>query len=129
MEPIITTTTIAAFLGACLYKAGETLSEKTIEAVFEHKQELAHSFKGLFTQEIITLGLNEAATATEVIQQLEAKPEITAQALQKLTDNLILLEDLNEQLKKEMGGMTINAEKIGQVIKENYGTINQTLNF
>lgn len=128
MEPI-TTTAVATFLGACLYKAGETLSEKTIETVFENKQELADNFKGLFRQEIITLGLNEAATPAEITQQLEAKPEITAQALQKLTDNPKLLEDLNEQLKKKPGGMTINAEKIGQVIKENYGTINQTLNF
>ena len=128
MEPI-TTITVTAFLIACLYKAGETLSEKAIETVFENKQELADSFKGLFSQEIITLGLNEATTPAQVIKQLEAKPEVTAQALQKLTDNPNLLEELNEQLKKEPGGMTINAEKIGQVIKENYGTINQTLNF
>ncbi len=44
MEPI-TTTAVAAFLGACLYKAGETLSEKTIETVFENKQEFGNSFK------------------------------------------------------------------------------------
>ena len=128
MEPI-TTIAVAAFLKVCLDKAGETFTEKMIETAFKNKQGLADSFKGLFRQEIITLGLNEAATPAQVIKQLEAKPEVTAQALQKLIDNPKLLEDLNEQLKKETSGITINAEKIGQVIKENYGTINQTLNF
>ncbi len=128
MEPF-TTIAVATFLKVCLDKAGETFTEKMIETAFNNKQGLADSFKGLFRQEITTLGLNEAATPAEITKQLEAKPEITVQALQKLTDNPNLLEELNEQLKKEPGGMTINAEKIGQVIKENYGTINQTLNF
>jgi len=128
MEPF-TTIAVATFLKVCLDKAGETFTEKMIETAFKNKQGLADSFKGLFRQEIITLGLSEAATPAEVIQQLEAKPEVATQALQKLTDNITLLEDLNEQLKKQPGGMTINAEKIGQVMKENYGTINQTLNF
>jgi len=44
MEPI-TITAVAAFLGACLYKAGEKISEKTIETVFENKKELADQGK------------------------------------------------------------------------------------
>ncbi len=123
MEPI-TITAVAAFLGACLYKAGEKISEKTIENVFENKEELADRFTGLFRDDIITLGLREATTSAEVQQQLEAKPEIATQALKKLNENPKLLEDFNEKLKEQTGGMTINAEKIGQVIKENYGTIN-----
>jgi hypothetical protein len=44
--------------------------------------------------------------------------------LQKLEENPQLLRDFNQQLKEQPGGMTINAKKIGQFIKDNYGTIN-----
>lgn len=128
MEPV-TTSVIAAFLGACLYKAGEKISEKTIETVFENKRELAQRFTGLFKTEIITLGLNDVTTQAEVRQQLDANPEVFNQALQKLKNTPELLEDFNEVLRKETGGITVNADKIGQFIKDNHGTINQIVNF
>lgn len=126
---LISLASLSAFLGTCLLKGGEKFSEKAIETVFEHKRELADVFTGLFQQEIITLGLNDSATPEEVKKQLEAKPEVALQALKKIVDKPDLLAEFNEQLKTESGGMTINAKNIGQVIKENYGTINQTINF
>lgn len=129
MEPIITTISIASFLAGCLLKAGEKVSEKTIETVFEHKKELLESFSGLFKQELITLGLSDNASLEEVQRKLETKPEIVRQALEKLKDEPELLREFNEQFRIETGGMTINAEKIGQVIRDNHGTINQIVNF
>jgi hypothetical protein len=73
--------------------------------------------------------LNDSATPEEVQKQLEAKPEVAIQALKRLASVPELLADFNEQLRKESGGMTINAKNIGQVVNENYGTINQTINF
>jgi hypothetical protein len=75
MEPI-STIAIAAFLSACLYKAGEKFSEKTIETVFENKKELADGFTNLFGSEIITLGLNDVTTSAEVQQKLKDIAEI-----------------------------------------------------
>jgi hypothetical protein len=125
----ISLASLSAFLSACLLKAGEEFSQKAIETVFQHKKELAGSFTGLFQQEIITLGLNDSATPEDVKKRLEAKPEVTLQALKKVTDNPELLAELNDQLKLESGGLIINAKNIGQVVKENYGTINQTIKF
>ena len=125
----ITLAALSAFLRACLLKAGEKFSEKVIETTFEHKRELADVFTGLFQQEIITLGLNDSASPEDVRNRLEANPEVAARALKKLAGKPELLADFNEQLKRESGGVTINAKNIGQVIEENYGTINQTINF
>lgn len=129
MEPVVTSISLAAFLAGCLWKAGEKFSEKTIETVFEHKKELLEGFTGLFKQEIITLGLRDNASFEEAQRELEAKPEIVRQALEKLNNTPELLKEFNEQLFVETGGITINAEKIGQVIKDNHGTINQIVNF
>lgn len=126
---LITLATLSAFLGACLQKASEKFGEKSIETVFEHKRELADVFRGLFQQEIITLGLNDSVTPEDVQKRLESKPEVALQALKKLYDNPKLLAEFNEQLKTESGGMTISAKAIGQVIKENYGTIEITQTF
>lgn len=128
MEPI-SLATVAAFLGACLYKAGEKISEKTIETIFNNKKDIANNFTELFRDEIITLGLSDAATPAEIQQQLEANREVATQALEKLKNNPTLLEDLNENLQKENNGMTIHAEKIGQVVEEMRGNITQTFNF
>ena len=125
MEPI-TITALAAFLGTCLYKAGEKFSEKAIETVFENKKELADGFIALFKEDIISLGLSDATTSAVVQEHLEANPEIVTKALKKLHENPKLLEDFNEKLKEQTGGMIVNAEKVGNSINTNYGTINQT---
>jgi hypothetical protein len=125
----ISLASLSAFLGACLLKAGEKFSEKSIETVFEHKSELADVFTGLFQQEIITLGLNDTTTPEEVKKQIELNPEVALQGLKKIADKPELLAEFNKHLTKETGGMTINAKSIGQVVKENYGTINQTITF
>lgn len=124
--PIITTTAIGMFLGACLLKAGEKISEKSIEHVFENKGELFERFKGLFNDEIITLGLNENPTFGEVQNLLEDKPEIATSALNKLNNNPELLADLNKQLQ-EIGNVTINAKNIAAA--GNVNITNQTNNF
>lgn len=130
MEPVTNSIVVAAFLGACLYKAGEKVSEKTIETIFENKKELADAFTGLFRTEIIALGLNDSTTtAGEIQQQLNANPEVLKQALLKLKNTPELLKELDAQLRKETGKMIINAEKIGQLINDNHGTINQIVNF
>jgi len=127
MEPVITLISLSAFLAGCLLKAGEKFSEKTIETVFEHKKEFLEGFSGLFKQEIITLGLSDSATLEEVQKQLEAKPEIAVRALEKLNNNPQLLADLNEHLKRETGGITINAKNIAAA--GNINITNQTNNF
>jgi len=112
MEPI-TGVSIAAFLGACFYKAGEKCSEKMIETVFENKKELADNFTGLFRDEIITLGLSDATTSAEVQQQLEAKPEIAAQVQSKWDDNAKLVRVLREQMQNVSSQMTNIAKNVG----------------
>ena len=124
--PIITTTILSTFLTACLLKVGEKVSEKTIENVFEHKKEILERFTGLFKQEISTLGLSDTATLEEVQKQLEAKPEVARQALEKLNNNPKLLADLNEELE-QMSGMTINAKNIAAA--GNVSINNQTNKF
>ncbi len=109
----ITTAAIAAFLGACLYKAGEKFSEKTIETVFEKKKELANSFTRLFRDEIVTLGLRDVITQTEVQRQLEAKPEIAAQVQKKWDDNAELVRMLHEQVRNVSSQMTNIAKNVG----------------
>jgi uncharacterized protein YneF (UPF0154 family) len=126
---IITTTAIATFLGVCLSKAGEKFSEKAIETVFENKKDIADGFMGLFKEEIITLGLNDSSTPADIENQLEAKPEVAVQALKKLSENPELVADLNRHLKEQFGGMTISAEKIGQVVQKMEGTNTQNISF
>ena len=124
--PIITSTILADFLTACLLKVGEKIGEKTIETIFDRKRELSEGFAGLFKQEISTLGLSGTATLEEVQKQLEAKPEVVGQALEKLNNNPKLLADLNEQLK-QMSGITINAKNIAAA--GNVSINNQTNKF
>ena len=111
MEPI--TASIVALLGACLYKAGEKISEKTIETVFENKEELADGFTGLFRDDVITLGLTDRTTSVEVQRQLDAKPEIALQVQKKLDDNAELVRELHEQMKNVSGQMTNIAKNVG----------------
>lgn len=112
-------------------KAGEKVTEKTVEALFDSRKELAEKFQGLFKTEIISLGLSgRDATAIEVNKQLKAKPEVKESVNNKIADNQDLLNELVEAFKQmpEAGyeGVTINAEKIAQVnIRPN--SVSQTI--
>lgn len=112
-------TALAAFLSPYLVKAGEKVSEKTVETLFESRHDLAEKFKGLFQDEIITLGLNETSSFEETTKLLEANPEVIETIRQKIETNQDLLEDLVKASKlinrPEFKGLQINAEKIGQV--------------
>jgi len=121
MEPF-TLTALGVFLAPYLQKAGEKVVEKTVELLFDSRKDLAEKFSGLFHQEIITLGLNDTATTEEVVQKLEAKPEIKAEIDKKLVDNKDLINELEEAFKPM--GITINAKNIGAVINNPTGPIN-----
>lgn len=102
--PIITTTALAAFVGACLWKAGEKFSEKVVETTFESRQELTGKFIEFFKPEFTQLNLSESSTPEEVTKQLEAKPEIIEQATARLKNDdsfNVLLEILRETSKVE----------------------------
>lgn len=106
MEPITTTftfATIAAFVSPYLHKAGEKVAEKTIEALFDSRKDIAGKFKNLFNEEIITLGLKETATSAEIAEQLEAKPVVKEEIRQKIEANQDLLQLLAEALSKKEG--------------------------
>ncbi len=121
MDPL-TLTALGVFLAPYLQKAGEKVAEKTVEAFFDSRKDLAENFRGLFQQEIITLGLNDLTTAEEVTQKLGAKPEIRAEIDKKLVDNKDLVKELEEAFKPM--GITINAKNIGAVINNPTGPIN-----
>lgn len=101
MEPI-TLTAIAVFLAPYLKKAGEKIAEKTVEALFESRKDLAGKFAGLFGDEIITLGLNEPSTE-KAMELLDAKPELKEVVRRKVENNRDLLETLAEALTKQEG--------------------------
>lgn len=121
MDPI-TLTALGVFLAPYLHKAGEKVAEKTVEALFASREELAEKFKGLFHQEIITLGLTDSTTAEEVTQKLGGKPEIKADIDKKLADNKDLVDELEKAFKPM--GITIIAKNIGAVINNPTGPIN-----
>lgn len=113
-------TALAAFVAPFLMKAGEKITEKTVEALFDSRKELAEKFQGLFKTEIISLGLNNAEpTAVEVTKRLEEKPEVKESVNKKIADNQDLLDELVEAFRQmpdaEYEGITINAQKIAQV--------------
>lgn len=118
MEPT-TLTAIAVFLSPYLKKAGEKVAEKTVETLFNSHEELAHKFKGLFSNEIITLGLDNSPSIAEINKQLEENPQVKDEINKKIADNQGLLSELVETLKKtshkDYGGVSINAEKIAQI--------------
>lgn len=107
MEPI-TATTIAVFLAPYLQKAGEKVTEKTIEILFDSRKDLAEKFRGLFENEIITLGLNEPSSE-KAIELLSAKPEIIEEVREIVLANQDLLKQVAEALSKQEG-RTINTK-------------------
>ena len=112
-------TALAVFLSPYLVKAGEKVSEKTVETLFESRLDLVEKFKDLFQDEIITLGLNETSNFEETTKHLEANPEVIETIRQKVETNQYLLNDLvkTSQLinRPEFKGLQINAEKIAQI--------------
>ena len=118
MEPI-TLTAIGIFLAPYLIKAGDKVTEKTVEALFDSRKDLAEKFKGLFNTEIISLGLSDTSSSIEISKQLEAKPEIKEEISKKVANNQDLLNELiihsNLSANPALKGIAINAEKIAQV--------------
>ena len=91
---LITLTALSAFIAACLRKAGEKFSEKTVETAFESRKELAEKFAELFKSDIIQLGLADAATPDEITKQFAEKPEIIERAESKLQSDVGLYREL-----------------------------------
>jgi hypothetical protein len=115
----ITFGAIAVFLSPYLQKAGEKVAEMTVEKLFNSRKDIAAKFKGLFSNEIISLGLNDSASTVEISQQLEANPKIKEEVDKKVANNQHLLAELIEAFKQmpqsEFDGININAEKIAQI--------------
>ncbi len=118
MEPF-TLTALGIFLAPYLQKAGKKVAEKTVENLFESREDLAKKFSGLFNREIITLGLNDSVTAEEAVEQLEANYEVKTEIDTKVAANRDLLNELVEAFKQmpraEFSGITLNTKKIGVV--------------
>lgn len=119
MEPI-TLTALAIFLAPYLQKGGEKVVEKTVEALFDSRGDLANKFTDLFRDEIISLDLGSSASTTGITRQLEAKPEVKAEVGKKVAEHQDLLNEMVEAFKQmpqeEFNGITINAKNIGAVI-------------
>lgn len=128
MEPI-TLTAIALFLAPYISKGGEKLAEKTIEAVFDSRSELADKFKGLFSDEIISLDLTANDSDADIESRLDEKPALRRSIESKISQNSALLLDLVEAIKSMpdagSAAVLINAEKIAQI---NYNSQNITQN-
>jgi hypothetical protein len=90
----ITLAALSAFISACLTKAGEKFSEKTVETAFESRQEIAEKFTGLFKSDIIQLGLSDSSTPEEITKQFAAKPEIIERASAKLQSDADSFKEL-----------------------------------
>ena len=129
----ITLTALAVFLSPYLQKAGEKVAEKSVEVLFDARKDLAERFRNLFSDEIISLNLNQTSSPNEIAQQVAATPQIKEEVANKIVNNQHLLLELVEAFKQlpqaEFGGISINAKNIGQVINNPTGTITQTNKF
>ncbi|MEZ5425704.1 MAG: hypothetical protein R2747_05525 [Pyrinomonadaceae bacterium] len=129
----LTLTAIATFLSPFFEKAGNKIAEKTVEKAFESLPGLAQKFKGLFVDDIITLGLSEGDTPEDIKKQMEENPALKQSINEKVAGNQDLLNELLEAFKSlpqnEFEGITINAKNIGQVINNPQGPITQTNTF
>lgn len=132
MDPV-TITAIAVFLAPYLQKAGQKVAEKTIETLFDNRKDLAEKFTGLFQTDIISLGLNNAASAEEIAKQLSATPQVKQEVGNKIENNQDLLTELVKAFKQspqpEFQGIEINAKNIGAVINNPSGPIRLTNKF
>ena len=122
---MITLAAIAVFLSPFLSKAGEKVAEKTVETLFDARQDLADKFGNLFHAEFQTLGLSETATAADISQQLAARPEVKEAIREKVAARQDLLNELAAVLQQTDSGITVNAKNIGQVINHPTAPITQ----
>ena len=132
---LITIAALSSLLAPFFTKAGETLATESVKLALEKRQDIKDSFVKLFKpDEIITLGLNEEKNPEDITALAEANPETFDAVNKKIADNGELLERLLEVIKNQSGdkpaGVTINAEKIGQVVSgDNHTFEEQTFNF
>jgi hypothetical protein len=126
----VTLSAIAVFLAPYFKKAGEKIAEKSVEKLFDSNREIAEKFAGLFKDDIISLGLNEPVSTSEITKQLEEKPVIKEEIRKKVADNQDLLMEailtFSRMSRKEFDGVTINADKIAQV-NVNPQSVSQTI--
>lgn len=132
MEPVITTTALAAFLSLLFTEGGKTLATESVKLALEKRQDIKDGFINLFKRdEITTLGLNEEKSSEDVIALLKANPEIAEIVTKKIEANSDLLNQLLEIIKQQAGkdssNITINAKNIAAV--GNVTIENQTNNF
>jgi hypothetical protein len=121
---------IAVFLAPYLQKAGEKISERTVETLFDSRKDIAEKFLALFDTEIISLGLSDSASTAEITSRLEAEPKVKENVGRKIADKQDLLKELADAFKQlpQAGAatITINAEKIAQV-NINPHSVSQTI--
>jgi SIR2-like domain len=96
----ITLAVIVAFLTPYFQKAGEKLTEKTVETLFESRKDIADKFKSLFESEITSLNLSEDTSSEEILKKLETKPGIKEQVIKKLENSESLVNDVREAIKE-----------------------------
>lgn len=106
---------IIVFISPFLIKAGEKLSEKIVETVFDSHQTLADKYKSLFKEDMIALGIDQYSTTAEINKMLEDQPEIKSSIYQKIRNNKDLLDELIKSAQAIDDRITINAAKIAQI--------------
>lgn len=97
----INTAALALFIAPYLKIAGQKIAEKTVEALFEARGDLARKFTGLFKEEIISLGLNDSGSTSEMAIRLDATPGVKEAIGKKVADNQNLLEELASALSRQ----------------------------
>jgi len=132
MEPI-TVAAVTTFLAPYLQKAGEKVTEKAVEALFDSRKDLCERFTGLFRPEIISLGLSDNSSTSEISTALEANPKVQTEIGKKVVNNLDLLNDMIAAFEMlpdaKVHGITINAKNVGTVINNPQAAISLTNTF
>ncbi len=117
----ITILAISTFLAPFLQKGGEKLVEKSVEAVFEKRSDLASRFRELFSEELIELNLGKLTSEGDLARQIQENSSTLAAIEQKIVSNRKLLAELVTATRKlpDFEHVTISADKIAQV---NFGS-------
>ena len=133
MENILTTAALTGFLALLFQEGGKTLAVESVKLALEKRHDIKNKVVEFFRPEFTLLNLNDAQTPEDVRALLEAKPDVAETIQKKVESNpdflKELLEIIRQQAEDKSSEITINADKIGQVIKDNHGTINQKVNF
>jgi len=122
-------TAINAFLLPFLQKGGEKLVEKSVELAFDSRRDLLDKFRSIFHDEIVTLNLDQSSSEDEISSILAKRPEVLRAIESKVAQNENLLSELveviNQSAHETGASVTINANKIGQVVNSPQSTVVQ----